>query len=189
MTYKDVTNDSPLADQTSVGRSAGAKSERSADALAATLTGAPTGAPTDTLAGSLRVGLARTALASLLGLILLCVLWETILAPLRPGGSLLLLKALPLAFAVRGVARRSLYTMQWASMLVLLYLMEGVVRAMSDPPGFSRALAWVEILLSVTFFVCAILYVRPAKQAAKRALKQEKQAKQANRASATREST
>ncbi len=185
MTYKDVTNDIPLADQTSVGRSAGAKSERSADALAAT----PTGAPTDTLAGSLRVGLARTALASLLGLILLCVLWETILAPLRPGGSLLLLKALPLAFAVRGVARRSLYTMQWASMLVLLYLMEGVVRAMSDPPGFSRALAWVEILLSVTFFVCAILYVRPAKQAAKRALKQEKQAKQANRASAAREST
>ena len=118
------------------------------------------------------MGLARTALASLLGLIALCVLWETFLAPIRPGGSLLLLKALPLAFAVRGVARRSLYTMQWASMLVLLYLMEGVVRAMSDPPGTSRSLAWVEILLSATFFICAILYVRPAKRAAKLAAKQ-----------------
>ena len=118
------------------------------------------------LAGSPRVGLARIALASLLSLIALCVLWETVLAPLRPGGTLLLLKAVPLAFAVRGVARRSLYTMQWASMLVLLYLMEGVVRAMSDPPGLSRPLAWVEILLSTVFFLSAILYVRPAKRAA-----------------------
>lgn len=129
----------------------------------------------DASEGSLSTGLARTALASLLALILLCVLWETVLAPLRPGGSLLLLKALPLAFAVRGVARRSLYTMQWASMLVLLYLMEGVVRAMSDPPGFSRPLAWLEILLSTVFFLSAILYVRPAKRAAKLAAKQAAQ--------------
>lgn len=113
--------------------------------------------------------LAVVALVCLLGLIVLCVLWETVLAPLRPGGTLMLLKALPLAFAVRGVSRGSLYTMQWSSMLVLLYLMEGVVRAMSDPPGLSRPLAWVEIVLSVTFFVSAILYVRPAKRAAKRA--------------------
>lgn len=120
----------------------------------------------------LNAGLARTALASLLGLIVLCVLWETVLAPLRPGGSLLLLKALPLAFAVKGVARRSLYTMQWAAMLVLLYLMEGVVRVMSDPPGFSRPLAGLEILLSTVFFLSAILYVRPAKRAAKLAAKQ-----------------
>ena len=120
----------------------------------------------------LSVALARTALASLLGLIVLCVLWETVLAPLRPGGSLLLLKALPLAFAVKGVARRSLYTMQWAAMLVLLYLMEGVVRVMSDPPGFSRPLAGLEILLSTVFFLSAILYVRPAKRAAKLAAKQ-----------------
>lgn len=115
--------------------------------------------------------LGQLALYTLIALIALCVLWETILAPIRPGGSLLFLKALPLAFAVRGVARRSLYTMQWASMLVLIYLMEGVVRAMSDPQGLSRALASLEIALSLTFFLCAIFYVRPAKRLARRAAK------------------
>jgi uncharacterized membrane protein len=121
----------------------------------------------------LNVLLQRCALWSLIGLIVLCVLWETWLAPLRPGGTLLFLKALPLAFAVRGVSRGSLYTIQWASMLVLLYLMEGVVRVMSDPAGPSILLSWVEIFLSVVFFMSAILYVRPAKQVAKLAKKQQ----------------
>ena len=112
--------------------------------------------------------LRRFAITSLLGLILLCVLWETWLAPLKPGGTLLFLKALPLAFAVRGVAKGQIYTMQWSSMLVLLYLMEGVVRVRSDPPGPSIIMAWIEILLSTVFFLSAIFYVRPAKQAAKR---------------------
>lgn len=115
----------------------------------------------------LNVLLQRSALFSLLGLILLCVLWETWLAPLRPGGTLLFLKALPLAFAVRGVARASLYTIQWASMLVLLYLMEGVVRVMSDPAGPTILMAWFEIVLSSVFFLSAIFYVRPAKKAAR----------------------
>lgn len=104
-------------------------------------------------------------------LFLLCIAWELFLAPLRPGGTFMFLKALPLAFAFRGVARGSLYTMQWASMLVLLYLMEGVVRVMSDPPGPSIALAWIEIVLSLVFFLAAIFYVRPAKQAAQLAAK------------------
>jgi uncharacterized membrane protein len=111
--------------------------------------------------------LQRLALSSLVGLFILCLLWEIWLAPLRPGGTLLFLKALPLAFAVRGVARGSLYTIQWASMLVLVYLMEGVVRVMSDPAGPSIAMAWIEILLSSVFFLSSIFYVRPAKRAAK----------------------
>lgn len=102
-------------------------------------------------------------------LFLLCLAWEIFLAPLRPGGTLLFLKALPLVFAFRGVARGSLYTMQWSAMLVLLYLMEGVTRAMSDPPGPSIVLAYVEIMLSLIFFFAAIFYVRPAKLAAKAA--------------------
>jgi len=82
---------------------------------------------------TLNVALQRTAMVSLFALFILCLLWEIWLAPLRAGGTLLFLKALPLAFAFRGVSRGSLYTIQWASMLVLLYLMEGVVRVMSDP--------------------------------------------------------
>jgi uncharacterized membrane protein len=108
-------------------------------------------------------------------LFLLCIAWELFLAPLRPGGSLLFLKALPLAFAFRGVAKGSIYTLQWAAMLVLLYLMEGVMRVMSDPPGLGIWLAWLEIVLSLVFFFSAIFYVRPAKQAAKLA-KQNKAA-------------
>jgi len=116
---------------------------------------------------TLNVALQRTALVSLFALFLLCLLWEIWLAPLRPGGTLLFLKALPLAFAFRGVSKGSLYTIQWASMLVLLYLMEGVVRVMSDPPGPSILMAWLEIVLSSVFFFAALFYVRPAKRYAK----------------------
>jgi uncharacterized membrane protein len=122
----------------------------------------------------LNVALQRSAALSLFGLFFLCLLWEIWLAPLKPGGTLLFLKALPLAFAMRGVVRGSLYTIQWASMLVLLYLMEGVVRVMSDPPGPSIMLAWVEIALATIFFFSSIFYVRPAKRVAKALQKAEK---------------
>ena len=104
---------------------------------------------------------------SLFALIVLCVTWETLVAPLRPGGSWMLLKALPLVLPLRGIVRGNLYTYQWASMLSLLYLMAGVVRAMSDPAPLSVLMAWGEILLSTVFFVSAIFYVRPAKRAAR----------------------
>lgn len=122
----------------------------------------------------LNAALQRSAALSLFGLFFLCLLWEIWLAPLKPGGTLLFLKALPLAFAMRGVVRGSLYTIQWASMLVLLYLMEGVVRVMSDPPGPSIMLAWVEIALATIFFFSSIFYVRPAKRVAKALQKAEK---------------
>ena len=130
---------------------------------------------------ALNVALQRTAAVSLFGLFLLCVLWEIWLAPLKPGGTLLFLKALPLAFAMRGVLRGSLYTIQWASMLVLLYLMEGAVRVMSDPPGPSITLAWIEIALATAFFFSSVFYVRPAKQVAKAQQKAEKQKDQMNK--------
>jgi uncharacterized membrane protein len=109
-----------------------------------------------------------TCVVTLIALTLLCVLWETVLSPVRPGGSWLLLKALPLAFPLRGILRGNLYTYQWASMLVLLYAMEGAVRVMSDPGSVSAILAGLELALSLVFFCCALLYVRPAKQAARR---------------------
>jgi len=116
---------------------------------------------------TLNAALQQVAMISLIALFVLCILWETWLAPLRAGGTLLFLKALPLAFAFRGVSKGSLYTIQWASMLVLLYLMEGVVRVMSDPPGPSILMAWIEIFLSSVFFFAALFYVKPAKRFAK----------------------
>ncbi|SAK65080.1 membrane protein [Caballeronia fortuita] len=106
------------------------------------------------------------ALACLVALIVLALFWELWLAPLRPGAWALALKALPLACALPGVARRSLYTLQWASMLVLLYLAEGVVRGMTDA-GLSASLAWLEAVTALAFFVCALSYVAPFKRAAR----------------------
>jgi uncharacterized membrane protein len=112
-------------------------------------------------------GAAIGAALALVLLIVLSIAWEWRLAPLRPGGSLLVLKAVPLLLALPGVWRKRLYTLQWASMLVLLYLMEGIVRGMSDR-GLSARLGWSEALLAAVFFVCALAYVAPFKRAAKR---------------------
>jgi len=102
----------------------------------------------------------------LVALIVLCAAWELRLAPVRPGGSWLAIKALVLAWPLPGVLRKNRYTMQWASMFILLFFTEGVVRATSDA-GLSRSLAWGEVVLSVVFFFATILYLRPFKRAAK----------------------
>lgn len=111
------------------------------------------------------------SVCSLVTLIVLCAAWELWLAPVRPGGSWLALKALLLAWPLRGVLRKNRYTMQWASMFILLFFTEGIVRATSDA-GLSRSLAWVEVVLSVTFFFATIFYLRPFKRAAKARAKQ-----------------
>jgi uncharacterized membrane protein len=104
--------------------------------------------------------LARIAAAVALGaLIVLCLAWEMWLAPLRPEGSWLALKALPLALPLGGVLKGKRYTYQWSSMLILAYLAEGVTRAWSDK-GLSQTLALVEVALSLAFFVAAVSYVR-----------------------------
>jgi len=103
--------------------------------------------------------LRRIASGSLIGLILLCLAWEAWLAPLRPGGSLLVLKALPLLLPLFGVLRGKRYTYQWASMFILFYFTEGAVRAWSDQ-GLSALLGLLEVLLSLIFFGAAIFYAR-----------------------------
>ena len=100
-----------------------------------------------------------TAAASLLGLIVLGVLWEMVLAPIRPGGSLLALKVLPLILPLAGVLKNRMYTYRWLSLLVWLYFTEGVVRAWSDkPPG--NYLAMIEIFLCLVLFTACSLHVK-----------------------------
>uniref|UniRef100_UPI0033423074 DUF2069 domain-containing protein n=1 Tax=Castellaniella defragrans TaxID=75697 RepID=UPI0033423074 len=115
----------------------------------------------------LSAGLRQTAVVCLAALIILCVGWELWWAPLRPGGTLMALKAVPLLFAVRGVLKGSLYTMQWVAMLSLLYLMEGLVRLWSDLQPLSATLAGLEVVFALGLYLSAILYVRPAKRAAR----------------------
>ncbi|SOZ50177.1 putative transmembrane lipoprotein [Cupriavidus taiwanensis] len=112
----------------------------------------------------------RLSVGSLLALLVLCIAWEWFLAPLRPGGSWLILKFLPLLLPLRGVLSRNRYTMQWSSMLILLFFTEGIVRATSDRAP-SSTLAWVEVALTLVFFTSTILYLRPYKRRARAAAK------------------
>jgi uncharacterized membrane protein len=106
------------------------------------------------------VGLTRLlAVASLLGLIVLALAWELFLAPIRPGGSLLALKALPLCIPLAGLLKNRMYTYRWVSLMVWVYFTEGAVRAYSDRPP-SAYLATIEVLLCVMLFVACALHVR-----------------------------
>jgi uncharacterized membrane protein len=99
------------------------------------------------------------ACASLLALVFLCLAWELLLAPLRPGGTWMALKALPLLLPLLGILHGRRYTYQWASMLILAYFAEGVMRAFGDR-GMSAALASAEVLLTTIFFGSAVFYAR-----------------------------
>ncbi|MBI3144802.1 MAG: DUF2069 domain-containing protein [Pseudogulbenkiania sp.] len=99
------------------------------------------------------------AIVSLIALIMLTLGWELWLAPLRPGGSLLALKAVVLLAPLMGVLKGRIYTYQWSSMFILAFFTEGVMRAWSDA-GLSQWLAGVEVMLTVLFFVFVIFFVR-----------------------------
>ena len=100
-----------------------------------------------------------TAAASLLGLIVLGVLWEMVLAPIRPGGSLLALKVLPLILPLAGVMKNRMYTYRWLSLLLWLYFSEGIVRAWSDKAP-SNYLAMIEVVLCLILFAACSLHVK-----------------------------
>jgi uncharacterized membrane protein len=99
------------------------------------------------------------AVGSLLALIALGLAWELFAAPLRPGGSWLALKVLPLCIPLAGLLKNRMYTYRWLSLMVWLYFTEGVVRASSDrAPG--NYLAALEVLLCLTLFAACVLHIR-----------------------------
>jgi uncharacterized membrane protein len=116
--------------------------------------------PTPALPASPSVALTRIlAVASLLGLIVLGLAWELFLAPIRPGGSWLALKVLPLCLPLAGLLKNRMYTYRWVSLMVWLYFTEGAVRAYSDKaPG--NYLAMLEVTLCLTLFTASAMHVR-----------------------------
>lgn len=101
----------------------------------------------------------RLAIGSLIGLIVLSLVWELWLAPLRPGGSWLALKALPLCIPLAGFLKNRMYTYRWVSLMVWLYFAEGVTRATSDRAP-SSYLAMIEVVLCLMLFAACALHVR-----------------------------
>ena len=111
-------------------------------------------------------GARRVAVASLLALIALCLAWELFLAPLRPGGSWLALKVLPLALALPGLLRFRMLTYRWLALFVWLYFVEGVVRAAGDA-GVSARCALAEVTLVLLLFAACAAQVRLRQRAAR----------------------
>jgi uncharacterized membrane protein len=95
---------------------------------------------------------------------------------LRPGGSWLILKALPLAVMLPGLWRAKVYTMQWGTMLILIYTTEALVRISES--GWNFWMALLELVLSVIIFICLLLYLKPIKAEAKAKAKADTNTKQ-----------
>lgn len=110
------------------------------------------------------------ATAAFVDLFILCIAWEWFISPLRPGGSWLILKAIPLLFAIPGLWKGNVYTMQWASMLILLYITEGLVRILETGANFWMAI--LETTLGTVAFVCLLIFLKPIKARAKAAKKE-----------------
>jgi uncharacterized membrane protein len=83
----------------------------------------------------------------------------SLMAPLRPGGTLLALKVLPLCFPLTGLLKNRMYTYRWLSLMIWLYFTEGVVRAWSDAAP-SHYFALAEVFLCVALFIACTLHVR-----------------------------
>ncbi len=108
------------------------------------------------------------AVGSLLALIALGLAWELWLAPLRPGGSWLVVKVLPLLLPLPGLLKNRMYTYRWVALFVWLYFDEGVVRASGDrPPG--NHLALLQIAVCLVLFAACTLHVRLRQRSAQRA--------------------
>jgi len=103
------------------------------------------------------------AVASLIALILVCLAWELALAPVKPGGSWLVLKVLPLLAPLFGVLRGRRYTFQWSTLLIWLYVAEGAARAWSDT-GRSQQLAGLELALALAYFAAAVAFLRASRR-------------------------
>ncbi|MBM5572782.1 DUF2069 domain-containing protein [Deefgea chitinilytica] len=97
--------------------------------------------------------------SAVVAMIFLVLAWELWLAPMGGKPSWVVLKAFVLMLPLRGLLYGRRYTYQWYTMFVLLFFMEGVMRAWSDK-GVSQLLAGVQVALTVISFVSATLYAK-----------------------------
>ena len=97
------------------------------------------------------------ALASVLGLVATGLAWELWLAP--TGSGTWAIKVVPLLFCIGGLLRHRLYTFRWLSLLVWLYALEAMTRAIVEG-GLSQALAVLQLALSLVLFTACAMYVR-----------------------------
>jgi uncharacterized membrane protein len=106
----------------------------------------------------------RLAAAALAALALLEILWELWLAPIRPGGSLLALKGVPLVLLWPGLARGKLRAAQWAALLLPWYFAEGLVRGINES-GRHAVCAFTASALGLAALAAAVAWIRSSRAA------------------------
>jgi uncharacterized membrane protein len=97
------------------------------------------------------------AVALLLALVALGLAWELRLAP--TGSGALAIKVAPLALLLPGLLKYRLWSYRALSLLVWLYVAEGLVRATSER-GAAVPLAIAEVVLATALFVACAAHVR-----------------------------
>lgn len=115
-------------------------------------------------------GSRQLAFFATLALAVVCLAWELWLAP--TGRGTLAIKALPLLLPLPGLWRYRMYTYRWLSLMIWLYVTEGLVRGTSEG-GPGMVLAWIEVVLSVTIFVACAAQIRQRLAEARRVEAQE----------------
>jgi uncharacterized membrane protein len=96
---------------------------------------------------------------SLIGLIILNLLWEIFYNPLHNQGSLMVIKSVILLIPLSGILKKNRYTYQWSSMFILLFFIEGVVRFYSET-GISQSMALYQIILACIFFISTMYFCK-----------------------------
>ncbi len=94
-----------------------------------------------------------------LALIVMGLAWELVLDPIRPGGSWLALKVVPLFFGIKGMFNGRLYTFKWMSLLIWIYVGEALVRIIGLSPT-ERMLAWISLVLAAGAAISILLGAR-----------------------------
>ena len=105
------------------------------------------------------------AATSLIALIIICMAWELWIAPLRPGGSWLALKALPLCLPLAGILKGKVYTYQYSCMLILIYFAEAFMRIFDAVPA-SRVCAALAAVCCMVFFIACLFFIKDAQRKA-----------------------
>ena len=102
---------------------------------------------------------ARVATAALVALALIGLLWELWLAPLRPGGSWLALKIVPLALLIPGAFAGRRRTLQQLTLLLPFHVAEGIVRGITEA-GRHAVVAWFAAIVAAIALGAVLAWVR-----------------------------
>ena len=100
--------------------------------------------------------------SSVLALVILLGVWYGWLSPpiRAPVAPVLFLLQIPLLIPLRGFLASRPYTYQWSIFLSLAYFTHGVVETFGAPED--RGYALLEIVLTLSWFLAAIVFVRTA---------------------------